>query len=323
VSQRRQTQHPRRPGKGKSLLEREPAIAREWHPTRNGSISAKDVSSGSNWQAWWKCRRGPDHEWKQIVSDRLKNRASCPFCRGHKVSVTNALPNVAPHLLRDWHVVRNGRLKPNDFAACSDRPVWWQCKVASDHVWRAPIGSRAIRGQGCPYCNHAATVPSTSLAMKAPKLASQWHPTRNGKLRADQVALRSARLVWWKCPKADDHEWQAQVKSRSRKLPKIGCPFCASKILCASNSLAARYPLVAAEWHPKHNGKTTPSDVLAGSTKKYWWVCRRKHVWRAILGARTRQGQGCQKCWIILRYGAPAVMTFKPRRRVMLPSDWE
>jgi len=323
VLHRRQTQQPRRPGKGKSLADRAPTFATEWHPTKNGLIVPKNVASQSNWSAWWKCPRGSDHEWKQIIAERVRRGRPCPFCRGRKVSVTNALPNVAHHLLRNWHAVRNGSLKPNDFAASSARSVWWQCKVASDHVWRATISSRAIRGQGCPYCNHTATVPSTSLAAKSPKLASQWHPKRNGKLRADQVALLSAILVWWKCPKADDHEWQAKVRSRSKKLPKIGCPFCASKLLCASNSLAARYQLVAAEWHPKLNGKMTPSNVVAGSSQKFWWTCRRKHVWRAMICARTRQGQGCRKCSIILRYGAPAVMTLKSRRRVTLPSDWE
>ncbi len=285
-------------------------------------MSASDVSPSSTWLAWWKCDKGPDHEWSQDVASRFRRRSTCPCCKGRKLSITNALTTMAPQLMAEWDADRNIRLSPDDFSAFTSRSVWWHCNVASDHVWRAPINGRAIHGEGCPFCHHTATVPSTSLASRAPELSAQWHPTRNGTLRADQVALTSHRRVWWKCAEADDHEWQANVISRSKKLPKIGCPMCAGKILCASNSLAEMYPLVAAEWHQGLNGKITPNDVVGGSSLKFWWQCRRDHVWQAMICSRTRRRQGCRKCAIILRYGNP-VMTGKRRMRVTLPSDWE
>ena len=38
------------------------------------------------------------------------------------------------------------------------------------------------------------------------------------------------------------------------------------------NSLAAKRPDLAAEWHPVKNGTLTPEQVAAGSNKKAWWI---------------------------------------------------
>ncbi|MDB4050984.1 zinc-ribbon domain-containing protein, partial [Flavobacteriaceae bacterium] len=55
-----------------------------------------------------------------------------------------------------------------------------------------------------------------------PKLAKQWHPTKNGSLTPLDVSIGSFKNIWWKCDKGDDHEWKAYLSTRSRS----GCPFC-------------------------------------------------------------------------------------------------
>ena len=40
----------------------------EWHPNKNGELSAKELTPGSNKKVWWKCTQG--HEWEAIVYDR-------------------------------------------------------------------------------------------------------------------------------------------------------------------------------------------------------------------------------------------------------------
>ena len=47
----------------KSLAETHPELATEWHPTKN-SLLPWQVSAGSNKKVWWKCEKGPDHEWE-------------------------------------------------------------------------------------------------------------------------------------------------------------------------------------------------------------------------------------------------------------------
>ena len=47
--------------------------------------------------------------------------------------------------------------------------------------------------------------------MDAPRVAKEWHPTKNGKLTPRDVVFGSARVVWWKCPEGRDHEWRVAV----------------------------------------------------------------------------------------------------------------
>ncbi|WP_242970634.1 zinc-ribbon domain-containing protein [Butyricicoccus pullicaecorum] len=38
-----------------------PEIAAQWHPTKNGTCTAYDVTSGSRRKIWWICDKG--HAW--------------------------------------------------------------------------------------------------------------------------------------------------------------------------------------------------------------------------------------------------------------------
>jgi hypothetical protein len=83
------------------------------------------------------------------------------------------------------------------------------------------------------------------LSVTHPELAAQWHPTRNGNLRPEDVTAGNNKKVWWKCNVADDHEWEATVSNRTLG---TGCPCCAGKKVVPSNCLATLYPEIAV--HP-------------------------------------------------------------------------
>ena len=68
------------------------------------------------------------------------------------------------------------------------------------------------------------------LATLCPDLAKEWHPTKNGDLKPEDVACGSNRRVWWYLPYDDqkngvhyDFEWETIVHSRA--LSGAGCPF--------------------------------------------------------------------------------------------------
>ena len=48
------------------------------------------------------------------------------------------------------------------------------------------------------------------LSVTHAELAAEWHPTKNDGLTPDLIVAAATVKVWWKCPKAPDHEWQAQ-----------------------------------------------------------------------------------------------------------------
>ena len=87
--------------KEKSLEFLRPEIAIEWHSTKNGKLTAKDVSCGSGKKVWWKCTE--DHEWETSVNNRNRGRG-CPIC---------AINNRGEQRLEN-RIARNGSLADNN-----------------------------------------------------------------------------------------------------------------------------------------------------------------------------------------------------------------
>jgi hypothetical protein len=129
-----------------------------------------------------------------------------------------------------------------------------------------------------------------------PRLVAEWHPTKNGLLRPDEVTYSAAKSIWWKCPHGPDHEWETPPAKRT--VDNAGCPFCSHKVLSVTNSLAAVAPEVAAQWHPIKNTRLVPEQVVAGSSKKVWWRCpvAPDHVWKTQVCKRVYEGSGCPAC---------------------------
>lgn len=169
-----------------NLLFTHPAIAKEWHSSKNGNLSPRDVTLIANRKVWWLCPK--DHVWSASVNERIRG-ANCPYCSGGKVeeeigreesvpqraaktisakqekpedgrkkkpakeklSAENCLQKTNPKLAAQWHPTKNGILTPKDVTAFSRDNVWWKC--SKGHEWSAPVNARH-NGQGCFYCNY-------------------------------------------------------------------------------------------------------------------------------------------------------------------------
>jgi hypothetical protein len=127
-----------------------PQLAKEWHPTLNDK-KPTEVTSGSNYRAWWKCDKGPDHEWQAQIADRVHYATECPFCTFRKTSVTNVISTQAPHLVAEWHIKKNGKVTPANERIRSTKPRWWVCSECS-HEWQATPRQRLVNGSSCPRC---------------------------------------------------------------------------------------------------------------------------------------------------------------------------
>jgi hypothetical protein len=305
--------------KTNSLLARFPALAAEWHRGKNGALRPASVIATSRREVWWKCRAGSDHEWRESIRHRTRTSTKCPFCTGRKLSVTNSLGRRYPHLARQWHQERNGWVTPADVRWGDRRSVWWRCDRGPDHEWRATIVYRTTDPK-CPFCTGKRSSVTNSLAAKHPSLARQWHPKRNGALKPTHVQPSSTRRVWWRCFKGPDHEWQATVVARSIK--GSGCPFCAHRAVSAATSLATLYPALAREWHASKN-RCHPSEIMARSKQLAWWRCSRGHEWRARVQDRTDAVKAsCPICSSIAGRYPDAAKTWHPTKNGSLgPSE--
>ena len=208
-----------------------PEIAKQWHPEKNVPLTPEQVLPGSHRLVWWVCDSG--HEWQAVVKSRVAG-AGCPICANRTIERgENDLTSTHPELALQWHPGRNGVLTPRDVTAGSHRKVWWLCEKG--HEWQASILSRANKGTGCPVCAGRVIVQGENdLESLFPKVARQWHPTRNGALGPEKVSPYSNRRVWWLCGRG--HSYQAVIASRT--IRGSGCPYCAGrKVLAGFNDL--------------------------------------------------------------------------------------
>src|SRR5262249_16466498 len=135
-----------------------PDIAAQWHPTKNGDTTPDKVAVGSHLNVWWKCPKGPDHEWQATITNRTRIGSCCPSSPGKQVSVTNSLATLFPEIAAELHPTRNGHLSPNDIVSGSSKKIWWLCSNSMDHEWQSTVVNRTRVGRGCPYCNSGWTL---------------------------------------------------------------------------------------------------------------------------------------------------------------------
>lgn len=225
-----------RPPSAKSnLYFTHPAIAKEWHPAKNGSLTPKDPMLNYNRKVWWLCSK--DHIWAATVNERIHGK-TCPSCSDEKEDDKRIPQAFDPALAKEWHPTKNESLK-----------VWWLC--SNGHEWPATCSER-IQGKSCPYCSgkeikgetpdksekeesHPEKTqkkestadsirkesPENCLQAVNPNLAKEWHPTKNESLTPNDVTAISHDQVWWMCSRG--HEWKAAISSRNKGQ---GCFYC-------------------------------------------------------------------------------------------------
>ena len=310
-----------------------PELATQWHPTKNGDLKPTQVTANSQKKVWWllpyddpKTGKHFEFEWQALISNR-NSGSGCPYLEGKAVwSGFNDLATTNPELAVQWHPTKNGNLKPTQVTSGSQKKVWWLLSydVSMDYPveylrgkhfdfeWKCIIGDRN-KGNRCPYLiGKAVWEGFNDLQTTTPELAAQWHPTKNGDLKPTQVTVGSQKKVWWILPydvpmdypvkvlrgKHFEFEWQAVVNSRKNN----GCPYLNGRAIWKGfNDLQTTNPELADQWHPTKNGNLKPTDIMAGSQKKVWWLLsyndpktgkRFDFEWLSVLNHRN-EGIGC------------------------------
>lgn len=131
-----------------------------------------------------------------------------------------------------------------------------------------------------------------SLLSTHPQIAQQWHPTKNGYLKPELFSPGSHKIVWWKCPLENDHEWRSEIRGRVKG---ADCQICNKRQVVKSNSLLMSHPHIANEWDYKKN-TLMPDSITSISRKRIHWVCEQGHKWQAVVRDRTSKNTRCPFC---------------------------
>ena len=349
--------------KGNCLATVNPDLAKEWHPTKNGNLIPKNVTSHSNKKVWWLCTKNSSHEWQTTVSDR-SNGKGCPYCSGKAVDKGNCLAAVNPDLAKEWHPTKNGNLTPKNVTSHSGKKVWWLCTKNSSHEWQTAVSSRSD-GTGCPFChpNISQLELRTYCELKHLFLSTTskkklfgyeydiyiseikagvevdgvyWHRNKHMKDKKKADAIRDQGIVLIRVretglerisdtdifysPKDDplaiikkivrslneqcilelnkrkalEKYLQRQSFSNDSEYKKL---WGILPLPLPGLSLVEQNSDLAKEWHHTKNGGLTPENVTPYSGKKVWWLCLKNssHEWQTTVADRSN-GNGCPFC---------------------------
>jgi len=265
-----------------------PELASQWHPTKNGNLKPESVTNGSNKKIWWLfpyddpiTGKHFDFEWEATIGNRALRGSDCPFLHGRLWQGFNDLLSVNPNLAEEWNTDRNG-CSPSEIIANDNRLFWWKCSCCGNE-WRARVKNRNILKRGCPQCAKEKQAKSYrlnsvetkgSLAETNPKLASEWHPIKNGNLTPYDITSGCPDKVWWLLPFDDpitgkhfNFEWRASIASRNNGR---GCPFLKGKLFKGFNDLTVTNKDIVCFWHPDNN-PLGPDNYTKGSHANVWW----------------------------------------------------
>lgn len=134
------------------------------------------------------------------------------------------------------------------------------------------------------------------LHITHPHLLLEWDYERN-KISPEQVSRGSHKRAWWICDKNSQHRWEAGIYSRA--ILETDCPVCSGRVACKDNNVSITHPHLLEEWDYEKN-TLKPTDLLFGSGKKIWWICKnnREHKWVSSLNNRTNSAKqrNCPYC---------------------------
>jgi len=280
----------KRAGYGNDLKTQNPKLAKEWDYEKN-QTRPEDYLPFSNKKVWWKCSK--NHSWLSSISHRSGNRG-CPYCSGQKVGYGNDLKTKNPKLAKEWDYEKN-QTTPDKVLYSSAKKAWWICNKG--HSYQSPIGNRYgtkyQKPSGCLYCTNKKVGYGNDLQSQFPKLAKEWDYKKN-KTSPNKIIAGSNSKFWWIC--SNKHEWEA---SAVKRINGNNCPYCSNKKVGYGNDLKTKNPKLAKEWDYVKNIEI-PKEVHSSSSKKYWWLCKYNHSYKASIKNRTgnkfNKGTNCPFC---------------------------
>ena len=265
----------------------------EWDWEKNNAIELKpeEVSFGSIKHVHWKCKLG--HRWQAIPNNRSKGQG-CPVCAGRKIEIGfNDFASRYPLIALDWHPEKNEGLEPTNVTAGSHKKIWWYCGECGNE-WKTSVANR-VAGKGCPICGRRKQgltkeqkliEKKGTFASKHSNLLNEWDYEKN-RIDPERITKDSTHRVWWRCTECG-HSWITTVYHRT--IRGSGCPACVNKVTTSQNCIETTHPFILEKWNYNRNQLVTPKDVTAGSNKKVWWVCEKKHEWKASVTSIVNGG---------------------------------
>lgn len=270
-----------------------PQVAGEWDYDKNKE-KPEDMYPYSGKKVYWTCAFNPEHKWKAVISNRTKRLQGCPICGKQRKS---SFPEQAIYYYMK-----------KVFPDCENR---FRIGGWEIDIW-IPTLKTGIEYNGIFHTLYQREeldarkkADITGLGIK---LLTVWEEA--GSLKETAV-IQGTEIL---CRPDNEYRYMDRVigllftmlrnsgKDGAEKEVDINVKRDHHYIRTLlvegrkKNSIAAKYPELAKEWHKEANWPITPEMVEYGSGDLYTWQCAKGHVWKATPNKRTGRRDGCPFC---------------------------
>ena len=247
-----------------------PEIAREWHPTKNGSLMPQSVTHGTGKKVWWLCPLG--HEYQATVLHRTQgNGTNCPICSSGiqtsfaEQAVYYYVKQIFPDAINRYTTDFLGKMELDIFIPSIN------CAIEYDGEAWHKVDKLEREQRKYKICKDQNI---TLIRMREKKSLSL--------INISDFEISGDKLYLY-------NNLEIAIADLINLLRALGNGFCnynnninikkdKYKILqyktrLKGETLQEKYPQIAKEWHPTKNGKLKPDMFKPSSGHKIWWLC--------------------------------------------------
>ncbi|MBQ4259293.1 MAG: zinc-ribbon domain-containing protein [Agathobacter sp.] len=220
-----------------------PELATMWDEKGNGELTPFMFTSGSNYQASWKCPKCGD-TWKSPISSIVSRKvSSCRVCSMRKngntitkvkASKYGSLAERSELLLKQWDFEANESLSPYEIPLNYSFKVAWKCNKCG-YKWSSSPNTRVRRDKiaDCPHCSGRVAMQGVDdLETLYPDIAKTWDYEKNRDTLPSQIKPYSNKKYYWIC----DTCGNSYATYPGNKIKGSGCPDCARIKIGEKNS---------------------------------------------------------------------------------------
>lgn len=117
----------------------------------------------------------------------------------------------------------NNVIDPFTIAVYSHSEVMWICGACKNEFSLEVSVMTRKKIPRCRECRDFEATDENRLSLVCPNLVYEWHPTKNGNLRPEDISYGKQIDIWWKCLECE-HSWKTRLIDRS--IQGKGCPIC-------------------------------------------------------------------------------------------------
>lgn len=274
-----------------SLQNRNPDLAKEWHPFKNQELTPKDVALNYNKKVWWKCKRG--HEWQASPNGRARG-TGCPLCNSVATSrMELRIFSELKHLLGE--VLHREKILKKEIDIFIPK---YKIGIEVDGLyWHKAKYSADLSKFNKLTANGIILFPVRENGLKPLSSKDVYFTSSNINLNVIK-SLISMILTEVTVESDDSDKLNNYLTVKEFINNKL---YNELMILLPSpmpgKSLNDSHPEISKEWHQRKNGVLTPLDFYSYSNEKVWWVCAKGHEWEAAICDRTGPDKtGCPYC---------------------------